>query len=381
MNARKNNLSRKPNLSIERLEDRQMMAGDVAVSNANGFLTISEAPNQPGGANSVQVSQLPSGRIRVQGFANLAGDVTLVNGLAQQDFDVSGTGILVMNLGDGNDIAKVGGIAPFNRFSEIKINTTAQGAAADADVDFVSLDLARTTAGIKIDTGAGGDTVRLANTTAGGRIEINTGDGAAYVDIRNVTTSGPMDITTGNGVDAISIFGSTIGDGAGVDDLIISTGAGVDTVKMNVGEINMTQVRGSLRLNTYAASENDVDSVDMQNVTVDQNITAFFGDGADNLIMVNVYANADIILSGDAGNDTFTLGSVRSGDDFTVHMGEGGDDLQMDYVVAADRMDLNGGVGFDRVRHSNVTAREQAFSLWETLNGRGGVSGISGIRG
>ncbi len=52
-------------LSIENLEARQMMAGDVTAAVQNGNLYITEAAGQAGLDNAVQISELPSGMIRV----------------------------------------------------------------------------------------------------------------------------------------------------------------------------------------------------------------------------------------------------------------------------------------------------------------------------
>src|SRR4051794_36583312 len=103
---------RKSKLNLENLEDRQMMAGDLAAYVSGGNLYVNEAPGQIGQDNGVIISQLANGKIRVSGdFTPMGSGVSKVNGMAFQDFTV--TNNLIVKLGAGNDgIAFGSQIAP-----------------------------------------------------------------------------------------------------------------------------------------------------------------------------------------------------------------------------------------------------------------------------
>lgn len=111
---------------MEMLENRQMMAGDVAAAVVNGNLYISEALGQTGLDNGVRVYQVSPGIVRVMGAENNGdGSTSLVNGQQFQDFAVSGD--LNVNLGAGHDRLHLGfdGGASAPNFNNVSINMAA----------------------------------------------------------------------------------------------------------------------------------------------------------------------------------------------------------------------------------------------------------------
>src|SRR5262245_52073372 len=80
-----------------------MMAGDVTAYLSGGNLYLNEAAGQAGRENSVVISQLPGGQIRVSGNAQISNPsaTSLINGQAYRDFTVPGS--LFVNFGGGND--------------------------------------------------------------------------------------------------------------------------------------------------------------------------------------------------------------------------------------------------------------------------------------
>ena len=93
--------------TLERLETRELKAGDVTAIVQNGNLFLTEAAGQAGKDNSVIVSELSNGMVRVAGNATSDGTVSKVDGAASQDFRV--TGSLNVNFGAGNDMVVLGG--------------------------------------------------------------------------------------------------------------------------------------------------------------------------------------------------------------------------------------------------------------------------------
>jgi hypothetical protein len=81
----KRKFSKQRRFQMERLEDRQMMAGDVAASVKNGTLSIEEAPNSIGGAQHFEIVQLATNKVRLVGSAG-----TKINGNNSAVFQFSG---------------------------------------------------------------------------------------------------------------------------------------------------------------------------------------------------------------------------------------------------------------------------------------------------
>lgn len=282
--------------SLESLEQRQMLAGDVLAFVSSGHLHVVEASGQFGSANAVQISQLANGNLRVKGIGNMDGGTTKVNGAAFRDFAVRGD--LKVNLAGGRDTVILVANTTFNN---VFINTAATSPVGTTDGDVVIVD--------------------------------------------RVTTRGLMTIDTGASGDWVTVLGSRIGDDA-LDNLIIRTGSGGDNVLIKDSG-RFTAVRGNLSVRTYdSVGENDVDNVTMENLTVFKTVTAMLGGGSDFLKATQVTAGNDILIAADGGSDRVTMDSVQAIDDFWVFMGEGSDTLTGRFLQA-DELTLDGGAGKD----------------------------------
>ena len=106
-------------LNMEKMEDRQMMAGDITASVVNGNLFLNEADGQAGLDNSVVISQIAPGQIRVTGNTFADGTTSHINGAASQDFTV--TGSLSVNFGGGSDLVMFNNLAPPS-FQNVNLN-------------------------------------------------------------------------------------------------------------------------------------------------------------------------------------------------------------------------------------------------------------------
>src|SRR5450432_4159673 len=113
-------INRHRKLRMEQMEAREMMAGDIAANVTNGNLNLNEAAGQAGRDNSVLISQIAPGRIRVTGLGSTTdGTKSLINGAAFQDFNVSGN--LSVNFGGGNDLVNFDAAAPPS-FQDVTLN-------------------------------------------------------------------------------------------------------------------------------------------------------------------------------------------------------------------------------------------------------------------
>jgi len=388
-------------LKFERLEDRTMMAGDVAAALQNGNLYLTEAAGQAGLDNGVLISQLANGMIRIQGTSP-SGATSKVNGAAFQDFSVSGS--LFVNFGAGNDKVEFSGVGPAIQLQSINLNlglpTVGTGVA---DNDTASLQNFQTIAGLSISTGAGDDHVYVSGGIVGNyqsndQLWIKTGAGADYVSIQGTDVRGQLfvqtfDALTENDIDTLYLDKDVFVHG----NATLLTGGGADQVFLGVAGSQSQytfEVTGSLSLDTGDGADQ---------VTV---YNAFIGWGIDSTTVIQTGAGADhvdidgpntwltslnlltysqltevdadvvsirsVILGGSAwvrtggGDDQFTssasdpskpnLGLTCTGT-LTVDTGAGADTVSMSSVCisinASDKLSIRTGAGADTVTLSH----------------------------
>jgi hypothetical protein len=311
--------------SMESLEARQMMAGDVAAFVMDGNLFITETTGQTGLDNGVRVSQLAGGMIRVEGVQanNADGTTSLVNGQAFQDFMIPGD--LVVKLGAGNDRLHLGfdGGVGAPSFNNININM-----AAPEPV------LTQRYASLMLDP------------------SIFNAPDDDQVFGWGFSTRGSVNIATGAGGDWVFMGRSFIGDGLGVDKLTINTGAGADSVSMKG-----TNVLGGVYITTYKnVAENDGDQVWFDSVFdssfnvipayVTGNIEIYMGGGADNFFVgdpldenffgLGFAMLGSMHLSTGDGNDLVNIAAAKFGDanhwsNLSIYTGAGADDVTVDF--------------------------------------------------
>lgn len=349
---------------MERLEDRQMMAGDVEVilaAGGNSTLLVKEAAGQAGTAQAVMVSRTPAGFTRIEGLPNADGGVTKVNGKPFVDF-AQGFG-LDFRLGGGSDEVRLQDVGYSG-----DIYVAVGHSTATKDNDKVIIDNVQTLGSLTISTAGGQDVVRVTNTQVGEGYEyyspddltIRTGVDAAVGDadkdtvfLENIEVLGSLNVSTGASNDAVTLKDAELGHGSHhFHTALISTGIGADTVALGPGPaaVGAVGVTGNLHIGTGLDSENDVDKVTMQDVFVTNSLTMFLGGGDDVLDMVNTQAREDVAIITGRGNDTARLTQVEAFDGFFTSMGEGSDILDITFVKARTvNLDGGGGDGYDRL--------------------------------
>jgi hypothetical protein len=378
---------------MERLEDRQMMAGDLHAFFNNGTLFITEASGHVGGHQAVEISRTPTGKIRIEGATSPANPTgSLINGKPFIEFansNLIGPPIEV-SLGTGQDQVFVKGSNSFF-LGSLKINT-ANPLDNPNDADTVVVLNTKIAGKVEINTGAGNDIVRVLNSQLSS-LDVKAGvtNPAGTSDVDTVLVKGSkvtnnLTITTGESNDQITIKGTDVGQisHTNLSHITVNAGAGADTVKIGslVDDIPGSDIfgpvtaTGGIHVIGGTDLQNDVDTVLMQDVFVDNHIVVELGNGSDRLNMVNALAGTNISLAGQKGNDLMTITEVEASDGFFAFLGEGDDTLDMTYVKA-NRMELDGGAGLnDNLRRSqmpfisNLTVRN-----WELLNGRRTLAG------
>jgi hypothetical protein len=310
---------------MEQMEARQMMAGDVAASVVDGNLYLNEAAGQAGLDNSVLISQIAPGRIRVTGNGTSDGTASLVNGAAFQDFNV--TGSLQVNFGGGNDLVVFDGLLPPS-FQDVNLNLAAPFS-----------------------------------------VPLRLPDRDNFI-MWNANIRGSLTVNTGRDNDWVYVANADIGDDVGVDNVTINTGAGADTVHLKnlQGLIN-----GTIDVQTYGSlSETDADVAWFEFVYASGNIGVRTGGGNDRIYLDNVTAWHDMNLDAGAGDDTAELNYALAIDNFMANLGDGSDSLTIkDLYVVNGKTRVIGGNGFDRLTKSGAYPTNLVEQLgWEYINGR-----------
>ena len=326
--ASKSSKTLPPRFRMEMLENRQMMAGDVAASVVNGNLYISEAIGQSGLDNGVRVFQVSPGVVRVMGAENNGdGSTSRVNGQQFQDFMI--TGDLNVSLGAGHDRLHLGfdGGASAPNFNNVNINMAAP-----------ELVIAQKTQVAK--GGLGG---------VGGVFNYPDDD---QVFGWGFNARGAVNVNTGVGNDWVFIANSNIGDGLGVDKLTINTGAGNDTAS-----IKGTTILGNLLVQTYAnVAEAGNDFVWMDS-TLDANFNTratyitgntevYTGEGDDGFWLgdstdpyfygLGFMSLGSVHVSMAGGADSVDISAAKFGDanhwsNLSIYTGAGNDNVTVDF--------------------------------------------------
>jgi len=147
-------------LGIERLEGREVPAGNVAVLVSNGVVSVfGDAQN-----NQVAIQQNAVGDLFVLGVNG-----TTVNGRAALYLGRFSPAAVTVNLGAGNDTFQMNGVVA----EQIAVNG-----------------------------GAGADSIALVNTVSSGDITVNGGAGNDAVFVANVFAEGTLTLDGGTGIDS-----------------------------------------------------------------------------------------------------------------------------------------------------------------------------------
>jgi hypothetical protein len=329
-------LKRHRTLRMERMEAREMMAGDVAAAVVNGNLYLNEAAGQAGRDNSVLISQIAPGRIRVTGNGTTTdGTVSRINGAAFQDFNVPGG--LIVKFGGGSDLVVFDGAAPPS-FQDVNIDLAAPP-------------------------------ILVASMTVGG-ISLTPPD-KDNVMIWNATIRGSLTVNTGRDNDWVYVANAKIGDGIGLDNITINTGAGADTAELKnlQGTLN-----GAIDIQLFSSLlELDADVAWLDHVYANGNIGIRGGGGNDLLHLDNVTSYKDVNLDAGAGDDKVEVNYLVAVNNFFASLGDGNDTMTTnDLYLGAGKAQIDGGSGFDSFARTGAfpTAGQVSLTNFERINGR-----------
>ncbi|MFM8291856.1 MAG: hypothetical protein ACKOC4_09175 [Planctomycetia bacterium] len=371
-------------LSLEALERRRCMAGDVSADLEDGRLEL----DGDGQDNEILVQQIGAETFRVTGLNG-----TTVNGQASQVFASAGID-LDIDLKGGNDLLVIDDSA--DRPLVVRTLMIDLGTGSDeAEIDNLIVSEADTVE-IKLGKGSENDADDLVIDDAvfAGSVKVTTGNGSDDVVVTDTFVAGDLTIDLSGGNDDVMLGG--VNDRVDVArKLAILGGRGDDVAtfqELHAGEVNVAfgdgasflegldvQVAGSFtakggdRQNTF-----DLRTVKAQAMvleygkgftvgeltTIDtRNLSVKTGGGADALAMIQVTADTFFANLG-RGDDTLTANQVAS-DAAIIEGDRGHDTIELSFfnggasiAPPSGRLTIRGGSGDDTVRLSLVRAAE-----------------------
>lgn len=325
---------------VERLESRQMLAGDVAVSVVDGNLLIhgDELANQI----ALTAGSTPDS-FRLFGWDGTAVHVTESTDPAASELLVSGvTGNVVIRLGEGDDVVRIDHAA-FPHDVSI---------ATDGGSDQVVLGISPAVApeltavandeqiappppahgvsvggSLRVATGADGDTIRIAHAAVRGRLAVFSDGGNDEVAIGQpwqeaVASTAPetpdpavkaghaIAIHLGAGDDRLAV-----GSAASFRGVLVDGGAGSDQIRLN-------GLQAGYALHVLGGPGEHADTVELHHVR-SRNALIHTGDGNDKVAIVgSTFGHLAVALG--AGDDTLAMGGLKAGT--AVLLGDLGDD-------------------------------------------------------
>lgn len=214
-------------LMLESLEERTVLAGNVFALAAGGYLTLlgDSGDNQisvtRSGTSSVQVTAL-DGTTTINGqttqtFNNVTQGVFALLGNGNDVLELRGSttallqmsGITSINTGEGNDIVR------FTNYSTGGLILLTGGGddqvfgQLDAEAPNITTGGLRVNGAALINTGAGNDTVSLANSAFQSNHILDVGAGNDSVDISNSTFNGFTSLSGSIGTDSLNSVGNS----------------------------------------------------------------------------------------------------------------------------------------------------------------------------
>jgi hypothetical protein len=397
-------------LSVEVLEARAMLAGNITAATSAGNLII----HGDSADNGVLISQGGPGEFVVTGYA-LGGAGTSINGQSSAAVLTGITGDIRIDLGKGNDALAIGqsatDLAGFSDLIDLQLDPgTDSGSDPDVAVLAVPKNLSIVGGGgadtvvviaavggsAKIDTGNQDDSVGFGNLTGrpqlavGGNLSIVTGKGGSYVDVENVVAVGLLNMQGGEGSDVVAAVNSKFADakiatGGGNDavglvdldlnsELVVDTGAGNDDLTVaffsaGQGKGPTSWTRGAGRLTIRTGDGADV--VDITDFAVDQaRVDTGSGDDGDiffPVLIANATISGSLTVNTGAGNDFVAVLGASLGQ-LSVDTGAGNDGtpdqpVQISDVHVAGGMNVTTGQGNDVALLAFVSADHLAVDM------------------
>jgi hypothetical protein len=355
---------------MERLEARQMLAGNVTAEIVDGDLIVTG--DGLDNRIAITVGGLHPG---VHGTNTADGNPTSVNGAATGSFNVDGlTGDVVVRMGAGRDFVSFEGNFP---------GAVVLEGGAGNDV-FWSMGGLSTASELIINTGPGENRIEMSgrimlpswhrgNVQIGGSLIITGGDQRDVINIHQAWVANDSLINTGDGPDSMDARWIVAGNFAGVDsgpgDDEILASFRAKTISLRTGEGS-----GMLTLGwgTYASRDlgiiagNGATVIDAINARVD-GTTYVIGGHSNDYAKFNGCQLTELQVNMGNGSDRLDVtGSIL--DRIFADLGGDSDWLYMTSTAVNQQAALSGGAGFDMFSRAGNAFRRLVLGGFEFLN-------------
>ena len=340
------------NLSLQALEDRNMLAGNMIASLVGTHLSVGGDPLD----NQVEIAEIAPNTIQVTGLGG-----TTINGAAFQVFAASLIEDVSVQAAEGDDLVVI---------KNLSLTDTSNGnlkVFTNSGNDRIFMKNVTTSESIELDTGEHNDLIRAVKSGTNGKWTTNSGNGHDRVAMHTVKAK-DMVVDMMDGDDMLKIRNARLGKDLRIDthtendsvrlnrvvaghDVLVQTGQGMDRVQMR-------GISAGNDVGVDTGSESD--SAYLNRVKAGHDVVTRTGDGNDLLVMNQVKAVNHIIVDTDLGDDRAYIMRAKAHDVY-VKTGDGSDNLYMSDVNTAGDLFAALGAGDDIFRISNSTAVNPFF--------------------
>jgi hypothetical protein len=271
-------------LSIQPLEQRMLMAGDVGFQLNNGTLTLTGDAD----ANDIAIFQQINNGVPTPGTFLVSGlNGTTINHNGTSSGYLTGVNNISVSLGDSGDHLTLGFKRPDGSLTPFNLDSN-----------------------LSVDMGDGNNTVDLLGTTIRGEASISSGD---------------LD-------DTITVSGNF------QRSLSINPNGGLDFVQVNKATVTND-------LNIAAGTDNGIDWVNVYNTKVGHDVKIDMGPSTsglfyDTLQIDHLTVNHDLTLLGGAGKHSYSITNSTVKDAFFATLG-GDDGINIANTTVSNKTDLN----------------------------------------
>jgi hypothetical protein len=323
-NLSKRSARRARRLGFQPLEQRALLAGDVAAWVSRGTLFI----RGNGAGNGVQIGSFFDEEEQqdvfvVSGFFHEGGETT-INGQESDEF--RGVQNIDVNLKGGNDTLLM------TNDDERLFLCLGEAFGSNGELAF--------DAGVLTNGVGDEDTIHVP-----GSVVIATGDGEDEVGVGNVHIGVDLVISTGRHNDRVGLCEVHAGD-----DIALATGDGDDDLG-----VALAHAEDAVTIET-GKGHSAVGVVDV-NAGV---LTILGGTGRDFIIIEEAHAARDMVIK-TAGNDDDVVVCDTNANNLIIDMGAGHDDVHVGHVRVLNDVVIATGSGHDFVSVSNDPCRRETF--------------------
>ena len=269
--------------SIQVLENRALLAGNVLASLSGGNLSVTGDAAD----NQIEVT-VANNQVVLRGLSN-----TTINGSTALFVIAANTdtapGNITIQTGAGNDTVI------FSRNVKVSGSTWLDGGAGD---DALSASGATFRQTVSIYGRAGNDTISVQNTTTEGLLRIKGNSGDDLISLTNLTANGEIRIKGNSGADGVSLNNVTANSSTK-----INTGTDDDNLVIRASTLN-----GALQIRTRQSS----DMLLMDGNTVGGPALINMGRTSDSLLIrnINTFNRPFHVHAGDGNNDEVDPGAA-----------------------------------------------------------------------